>query len=144
MGWLRRDSANVADAFTWSSSGSETAAVPASVAEALVAASVQAMVNSVKHAGRRGVTRSVDVRMGDAGALHITVADDGRGFAMADIPTDRLGVKVSILQRVRTVGGTARIRSAPGRGTRIELAWRDASTLRTGDVPVVEPEVLAG
>src|SRR4051794_5044841 len=135
MGWLRRDSANVAAAFTWSRSGSETATVPAAVAEALVAAAVQAMVNSVHHAGGAEVGRSIDVRMGEGGALHVVVADEGRGFAMADIPSERLGVKVSILQRVRAVGGTARIRSAPGRGTRVELAWRDSSTERTQGAP---------
>src|SRR3712207_7233116 len=38
-----------------------------------------------------------------------------RGFAMADT-SQRLGVRVSILERVRTAGGVARIRSAPGKG----------------------------
>jgi hypothetical protein len=141
MSWLRRDGANVAGAFVWSRSGSETATVPASVAEALVSAAVQAMVNSVNHAGGPHVARSIDVRMGE-GTLHITVADEGRGFAMADIPTQRLGVKVSILQRVRTVGGTARIRSSPGRGTRIELAWRLATSERTKDAPLPDAEAL--
>jgi signal transduction histidine kinase len=140
-GWLRRDSVDVAGTFTWSRSGSETATVPASVAEALVSAAVQSMVNSVNHAGGADVPRSIDVRMGE-GALHITVADEGRGFAMADIPSERLGVRVSILKRVRTVGGSARIRSAPGKGTRIELAWRDASTERTAEAPRPDAEVL--
>jgi hypothetical protein len=142
MGWLRRDAAAVAGAFTWSSSGSATATVPAAVAESLVSAAVQAMVNSVKHAGGHDVPRSISVRMGE-GTLRVLVADKGHGFAMADIPTERLGVKVSILQRVRTVGGTARIRSAPGRGTRVELAWRDASTERPLEAPLPDVGVLA-
>jgi hypothetical protein len=52
-------------------------------------------------------------------------------------------VRVSILERVRTVGGTARIRSAPGRGTRIELAWRDAATTRSEDALAPDTAVLA-
>jgi signal transduction histidine kinase len=143
MGWLRRDSAHVARLFTWSHSGPAKATVPAAVAESLVSAAVQAMVNSVNHAGGPDVARSVDVRMGEAGSLHLTVADEGRGFAMADIPSQRLGVRVSILERVRTVGGTARIRSAPGRGTRIELAWRDAATTRSEDALAPDTAVLA-
>ena len=134
LGWLRRDSETVAGAFTWSTSGTESARVPAAVGEAFVSAAVQAMVNSVNHAGGRDVARSIDVRM-DEGTLAVTVADEGRGFAMADIPPERLGVKVSILQRVRTVGGTARVRSAPGHGTRVELAWRESSTERTEESP---------
>jgi signal transduction histidine kinase len=116
--------------------------VPAAVAEAIVSAAVQAMVNSVNHAGGPEVPRSIEVRMSD-GALSVAVADEGRGFAMADIPSQRLGVRVSILERVRTVGGTARIRSAPGKGTRIELGWRTTNPERVAK-PVSEPEVVAG
>jgi hypothetical protein len=141
-GWLRRDGAAVAGAFTWSRSGSESDTVPAAVAEAIVSAAVQAMVNSVNHAGGPEVPRSVEVRMG-AGALYVTVADEGKGFTMADIPSERLGVRVSILERVRTVGGTARIRSAPGRGARIELGWREHVTAEPGaESPAPEAEAL--
>lgn len=140
-GWLRRDVAAVAGDFTWTCSGSESATVPASVAEAVVSAAVQAMVNSVNHAGGPEVRRSLGVRM-YVGGLHVTVADEGKGFVLSDIPSQRLGVRVSILERVRTVGGTARIRTAPGRGTRIELGWREHATERPMDPPVPEPEVL--
>jgi signal transduction histidine kinase len=139
--WLRRDGAAVAEAFTWTRTGSESATVPAAVAEAIVSAAVQAMVNSVNHAGGLDVPRSVEVRMGDD-ALSVAVTDEGRGFAMADIPSERLGVRISIIERVRTVGGTARIRSAPGKGTRVEVGWR-ATTGERAQQPAPEPEVVA-
>ena len=126
VSWLRRDGAAVVGAFEVLSFGSPDARVPAAAAEALVSAAVQAMVNSVNHAGGPDVRRSVEVRMVDGG-LTIVVADDGRGFAMADIAAERLGVRVSILERARAAGGVARIRSAPGQGARIELPWRQSA-----------------
>lgn len=139
--WLRRDGAAVAGAFTWTQSGPTSATVPAAAAEAVVSAAVQAMVNSVNHAGGTEVPRAVEVRMSD-GALTVTVADEGRGFAMADIASQRLGVRVSILERVRTAGGTARIRSAPGKGTRIELGWRTRPAEASPEAAAPGREVL--
>jgi signal transduction histidine kinase len=49
------------------------------------------------------------------------VRDRGRGFDPATVPDDRRGVRDSIEGRVRAHGGDARIRTAPGRGTEVEL-----------------------
>ena len=54
-------------------------------------------------------------------SVTVHVRDRGRGFNVAEIPDDRMGVRESILGRLERHGGTARVTSGPGEGTRIEL-----------------------
>lgn len=56
----------------------------------------------------------------------VEVGDDGRGFDVAAIPAERLGVRRSIVERVATVDGRAEVHTAPGEGTRIVLTWSPA------------------
>jgi signal transduction histidine kinase len=96
--------------------------LPADVAEALVAATLQAVTNSITHAGPVA-HRLVTATRTAAGGVRITVADDGHGFAVESIGHERLGVRVSIVERIENVGGTARVRSIPGKGSTVELDW---------------------
>ena len=96
--------------------------IPVHVAEAAYSATVQAMVNSLQHAGH-GVERWVNVRSHGHQAFTIEIGDKGAGFDPALIPTERLGVRVSILERVASAGGRARIDTAPGEGTVVSLEW---------------------
>jgi signal transduction histidine kinase len=100
------------------------AALPIPVAEAMYSAAVQGMVNSLQHAGS-GVRRWVEVRGLGHGAIQVQVGDDGGGFDPATVPTERLGVRVSIIERLSSAGGHAEIDSAPGRGTTVTLRWPD-------------------
>jgi len=93
--------------------------VPVAVAEAMYSAAVQAMVNSLQHAGA-GAERWAEIR-GGADDLVIEVGDRGAGFDPDAVPTERLGVRVSILERVASVGGIAVIDTAPGAGTVVSL-----------------------
>ncbi|WP_440708481.1 sensor histidine kinase [Herbiconiux sp. YIM B11900] len=104
--------------------GDLRALVPDRVAEGVYSATVQAMVNSIRHAGDgRVVHRTLTVHgWGDAG-FSVVVADDGAGFDPAAVPADRLGLRISIRERVDSVGGIAEIRSAPGAGTSVVLEW---------------------
>jgi signal transduction histidine kinase len=56
----------------------------------------------------------------------VTLRDEGPGFAagrLAEAAADgRLGVAKSIVGRVRELGGSARVRSAPGEGTEVEFS----------------------
>ncbi|TPW73541.1 sensor histidine kinase [Schumannella sp. 10F1B-5-1] len=97
------------------------AVVPITVAEAVYSAAVQAMVNSLQHAGD-GVKRWVSVEA-EGDGIRIEIGDEGRGFDPSTVPTERLGVRVSILERVATAGGSAELDSAPGGGTRVRLRW---------------------
>jgi signal transduction histidine kinase len=109
--------------------------LPAPIAEALYSASLQAMVNSLQHAGDAdGVVHWVSVSdLSDDGIL-IEVGDTGRGFSFADIPVERLGLRVSIIDRVSNAGGAVEVNSVEGEGTAIRLTW---------PAPTAEPRVPA-
>lgn len=109
--------------------------LPARVADTLLAAMLQALSNSIKHAGPMAARIVRAVPIGDGG-IRITVRDDGQGFDMADIAPERLGVRVSIIDRVRLIGGSAEIRSTPGTGTTVVLEWSPASENDVTDLPV--------
>jgi signal transduction histidine kinase len=97
--------------------------LPTTAAEAIVSAAVQALVNSSQHAGPGTVRRWVALeRTGDAGVL-VEVGDDGAGFDPGAVPEERLGVRVSIIERVANAGGRACIDSRPGAGTVVRVMW---------------------
>ena len=56
-----------------------------------------------------------------AGDAEVFVRDRGRGFDPATSPTDRLGVRNSIVDRMERHGGSAEVRSTPGEGTEVRL-----------------------
>ncbi|NYD72387.1 sensor histidine kinase [Herbiconiux flava] len=97
--------------------------VPARVLEGVYSAAVQAVSNSVQHAGEQGVTRSVRVHCWGASGFSVVISDDGQGFDADAVPADRLGLRVSIRERVDAVGGSASVRSTPGGGTVVVLEW---------------------
>ncbi len=113
--------------FAVSAKVDEWCQIPIHVAEAAYSATVQAMVNSLQHAGS-GVDRWVDIRSHGHGAFEIEVGDRGAGFDPDAIPTERLGVRVSIFERVASAGGRASIDTAPGEGTVLTLAWDGQTT----------------
>ncbi|ROQ16219.1 signal transduction histidine kinase [Rathayibacter sp. PhB93] len=97
--------------------------MPRPVAEAVLGAVWQALTNSVQHAGPSdAVRRSVRGQL-SACSVEVVVEDDGRGFLLADVPRERLGIRLSILDRVHQVQGSARIDTVPGEGTRVVVVW---------------------
>jgi len=101
----------------------DTRIIPGGQAEALYSAAVQAMVNSVQHAGGAEVKRWVRISGAQGSTIEIEVGDAGEGFAPDSVPGERLGVRRSILERTANAGGHAALRSAPGEGTTILLTW---------------------
>ncbi|WP_423917350.1 sensor histidine kinase [Frigoribacterium sp. 2-23] len=101
--------------------------LPRATGDALVSATVQALSNSVRHAGSPTYRSVTAVPLADGGA-RIVVSDDGVGFDLEGIDAGRIGVRVSILDRVRRAGGSASVRSAPGRGTIVVLEWRPSDS----------------
>ena len=85
----------------------------------LVLAAREAMVNAAKHSGADKV--DVYAEMG-AERVEVFVRDRGSGFDQALVPPDRLGVRNSIVDRLRRHGGTAVIRTGPGEGTEVRLS----------------------
>lgn len=86
--------------------------------EAVVRATREAMVNAAKHSGADRVDVYAEV---DDFLVSVYVRDRGVGFDLNDIEQDRMGVRGSITERIRRVGGRAIIKTAPGEGTEVRL-----------------------
>lgn len=119
-------SATLSAPFALRSLDIDSGEIPVQAAEAVYSAAVQAMVNSLQHAGP-GVKRWLTVRgapqCGAGGCIQVDVGDTGIGFALDSVPTERLGLRVSILERVSNAGGVVEIISAPGEGTVVVIRW---------------------
>jgi signal transduction histidine kinase len=98
-----------------------SALLPELVAEALTEATLQAVDNSTKHAG--GAARKSVSLQSQGQGLKIVISDTGKGFRPSKIPKDRLGIQLSIIGRVKSVGGRVFIRSEPGKGADVVLEW---------------------
>ncbi|HZS23942.1 MAG TPA: PspC domain-containing protein [Gaiellaceae bacterium] len=86
--------------------------------EALVLAGREAMTNAAKHSGVDEVSVFLDA---EGAHVSLYVRDRGAGFDPAAVAADRRGLAESIRGRMERMGGSARIVSAPGEGTEIEL-----------------------
>jgi signal transduction histidine kinase len=106
------------------------APVPGAVAAAMAHATREALANVAEHAGtgKAWVTVSLapSAEPGGPGQLWVTIRDAGAGFDVGGVEPARLGVRRSITERVEDWGGSASVRSAPGRGTTVCLSWPGA------------------
>lgn len=102
-----------------------TRSLPVQASEAIFSAAVQAMVNSIQHAGEGDVSRWVAVRGLAPRGIEVVVGDTGAGFDTS-ARSERIGVRVSIVERLANAGGRAVIQSAPGEGTIVSLRWPHA------------------
>ncbi|MFI5086238.1 MAG: sensor histidine kinase, partial [Actinomycetales bacterium] len=104
---------------------------------ALVQAAREAMLNAVRHAG---TAVSVYIEAGPA-STDIFIKDRGPGFDQAAIGADRLGVRESIVGRMKRHGGSAAITSGPG-GTEVALSLpvRPAAEPRAAELHATEQE----
>jgi signal transduction histidine kinase len=78
----------------------------------------EALHNALKHSHARRVSVSLT---GVDEALALTVVDDGAGFDVDAEWGKGLGL-ISMAERVEAVGGTFRLQSSPGAGTRVEIS----------------------
>lgn len=86
----------------------------------MAAAAREAMLNAARHAGGEV---SVYVESTPE-AVEVFVRDRGPGFALADVPGDRLGVRESIIGRMRRAGGSGEVRQGVGGvGTEVRLRF---------------------
>ncbi|MCU1425346.1 MAG: hypothetical protein JWM51_1637 [Microbacteriaceae bacterium] len=98
--------------------------MPLQAAEAVYSAAVQAMVNSIQHAGHDSrVSRWLTIRRLAPMGIEVEVGDTGAGFSFVDLPTERIGLRVSIVERVTNAGGAVEIDSAVDEGTVIAIRW---------------------
>ena len=101
--------------FNGASDGASDA--PPGVAEALAGAAQEALNNVLLHSGVRTAWLTVAAN-GDG--LLVRIVDRGCGFEPG---AGGFGLSFSVAERMRAVGGTSRVSSAPGDGTCVELSW---------------------
>ncbi len=98
--------------------------LPEPVVEAMARAVREAVGNAERHAAATVVSLSVAIAESTDGVhLRVEVVDDGVGFDPGAVPERRLGIRLSLRRRLRSVGGDAEVDSTPGRGTRVTLTW---------------------
>lgn len=99
--------------------------IPPEVAQAITEATLEAVRNSLRHAGSDDtpVTRRVTLTS-DACGISIEVSDNGCGFDPSVAGRGRHGVSGSIIARMQDVGGRATVDSVPGEGACVTLRWR--------------------
>ena len=94
--------------------------LPRPVVAGIAAGVAEALTNVARHAGTDVVR--VDARRDGAGVI-VEVVDAGRGFDVDAALAHRRGVRDSIVNRLREVGGDAEVIARPGAGTRVILRW---------------------
>jgi signal transduction histidine kinase len=86
--------------------------------EALVQAAREAMTNAAKFAGSERVDLYAEV---EPDRVDVFVRDRGVGFDPLAVPSDRRGLRDSIVGRMERHRGRAAVHSTPGEGTEVEL-----------------------
>lgn len=92
---------------------------PSRVTAALVGAATEAVENVRRHSGGAAARVRFEAH---PDRIVVTVEDSGRGFDPAACGRGR-GLRWSVTDRMVDVGGSARVRSAPGVGTTVSLEW---------------------
>lgn len=90
---------------------------PSAQTDALLNATQQALVNAVTHGGE---PVSVYCEASDT-LVEVFVRDHGEGFDIKSIPPNRLGIRESIIGRIKRRGGTVEIVSRPKWGTEVRM-----------------------
>lgn len=90
---------------------------PSAQTDALLDATQQALINAVAHGGE-----PISVYCEASSKLvEVFVRDHGNGFDMNAIPANRLGIRESIIGRIKRRGGTVEIVSRPQWGTEVRM-----------------------
>lgn len=93
----------------------------------LASAAREAMLNAARHAGG-----DISVYIEGAGdTVDVFIRDRGPGFDPSDVPSDRLGVRESIIGRMKRAGGSARVGPGAGdAGTEVHLSFEHSGDRR--------------
>lgn len=94
--------------------------MPSDVKIAFYRIAQEALNNIAKHAQASQVQMMISCQ--DEG-VEMEIRDDGRGFDLAEIPSDHLGVRI-MQERADKIGAELRISSSAGEGTRVRVSWQ--------------------
>jgi signal transduction histidine kinase len=92
--------------------------LPSDVLDAFLLALAECLENVRRHSG---VTEADVTITEDEKTVRAMVTDAGVGFIIDDIDSARLGLKESVVGRLREVGGKAKLFSSPGSGTTVVI-----------------------
>src|SRR4030095_9823987 len=99
------------------SSTNVAAILPDDIALCLFRIAQEAMQNAIKHSGARNVRVELN---GESDASAVTIIDDGTGFDVDAAAGKGLGL-ISMHERAESVGGTLKVASRKGAGTRLQV-----------------------
>ena len=101
---------------------------PSEVVDAIVDAVGEAVRNFHRHAGDAAACAVLcDIRQG---TITVVIVDDGVGFDAGQVPANRIGVALGIVERMHVLaGGRGRVDSERGVGTRVELSWSETGSI---------------
>jgi signal transduction histidine kinase len=99
-------------------SGTGVYRLAAGVPDTIIEVVRACLENVLQHSGT--AVAEIDLAY-SATEVTIVVTDQGAGFDPATVPADRLGLRDSIVERIRTAGGVTRVWSTPGAGTSIVM-----------------------
>ena len=86
---------------------------------ALIAAGREAAINAARWSGAGSLSIFAEV---ESSSVTLFVRDQGKGFDVDAVPSDRQGITLSIRQRITQHGGTVSLKSTLGVGTEVQLA----------------------
>jgi signal transduction histidine kinase len=92
--------------------------LPSNVLDAFLLSLAECRENVRRHSG---VSEAHVTIVDDETTVRAMITDAGVGFTLDDVDSARLGLKESVVGRLREVGGHARLFSAPGSGTTVVL-----------------------
>jgi signal transduction histidine kinase len=93
--------------------------VAPAAAPALMDALAAVLENVIRHSG----AASAEVELVyTPEEITVMVTDQGVGFDVGAIPADRLGIRLSIRERIAQIGGQVQIWSSPGSGTSVVIS----------------------
>lgn len=99
--------------------GDSAADLPTKIKNHVFRTCQEALSNACKHSGADRVSLEIQ----NKGKLFsLTITDNGRGFEPSSIVGEARGIGLSTMkERIELLGGALHIRSAPGKGTAIEI-----------------------
>lgn len=106
-------------------SGASDLTISGEVASAISDATIQALTNSLQHAGSKA-QRSVHLK-GTRNGVKVVIKDNGIGFRPSRVPRHSLGLRLVIFKSIESIGGQVRIDSKPGNGAAVILEWDRAA-----------------
>jgi len=94
--------------------------LPRHVSVALFRTAQEALQNMSRHSGAGAAWVMLDTT---GPAVRLTVRDDGRGFDVAAVPSEHLGLRM-MRERAEDAGIEVDVESSPGAGTTVTAIWR--------------------